>query len=142
MGLNHFPSLLAQLIALTHYPHRSDLYMSTEPPNVTTKETLAGPMGEQCCAAPAAGLVLGYEGLAEPCGAAEDIAGVRTYVVRPQDAGSGVGRSVVLYFSDVFGPFYVNAQLTMDYWAAGGACHPLSRASSGFRSVTTCRGGC
>ena len=84
-------------------------------------------MGEQCCTpAPTTVAHIGT-----PRGRAETYAGVRTYVVRLTDFGTApapgaeaeaaAGKGVVLYFSDIFGPFYVNAQLTMDYWAANGA---------------------
>ena len=55
-------------------------------------------------------------------GAVEDYAGVKTYVARPP---SGDTSKVILYFADLFGPLYINAQLTMDYWASNGAFYNL-----------------
>ena len=90
-------------------------------------QPLASPMGERCCTP--APITIAHVGT--PPARAEAYAGVRTYVVRPADFGqtsapgaqaeAAAGKGVVLYFSDIFGPFYVNAQLTMDYWAANGA---------------------
>ena len=82
--------------------------------------TLAGPMTAQCCARP--GTQLQHEG--EPRGREEHYAGVRTYVARPKDSkpkGEVKNKGVILYFSDIFGPFYTPARLTMDYWAENGA---------------------
>ena len=53
----------------------------------------------------------------EARGTIEEYAGVKTYVTRPP---SGDSSKVILYFSDLFGPMYINAQLCMDYWASNG----------------------
>ncbi|KAH9923136.1 alpha/beta-hydrolase [Epithele typhae] len=56
-------------------------------------------------------------------GEAVEIAGVRTYTVTPAALGQkleGHGKGVILYFSDIFSAFYLNAQLTMDYFAENG----------------------
>ncbi|KAF8835156.1 alpha/beta-hydrolase [Paxillus ammoniavirescens] len=53
-----------------------------------------------------------------PLGVAETIAGVPTYVSEPKDAGAQ--RKILLFFSDVFSPFYINNQLVQDYFAAHG----------------------
>ncbi|KAI0829103.1 hypothetical protein BC628DRAFT_1337621 [Trametes gibbosa] len=50
-----------------------------------------------------------------PRGTVEHIAGLAT------TPGSSERTRVILYFADVFGPLYVNAQLAMDYWAACGS---------------------
>ena len=50
-------------------------------------------------------------------GAVEDYAGVKAYVTRPPSRDTS---KVILYFADLFGPLYINAQLTMDYWASNG----------------------
>ncbi|CCM03821.1 uncharacterized protein FIBRA_05970 [Fibroporia radiculosa] len=51
-------------------------------------------------------------------GTIEKIGGVDTYVSRPPQ-GSANNR-VVLVFPDVYGPFFLNSQLIMDYWASNG----------------------
>ncbi|KIJ66635.1 hypothetical protein HYDPIDRAFT_26966 [Hydnomerulius pinastri MD-312] len=51
-------------------------------------------------------------------GRSETIAGVQTYISEPKDAGAQ--RNVLLYFSDVFSPFYINNQLIQDYFASHG----------------------
>ncbi|KZT09939.1 alpha/beta-hydrolase [Laetiporus sulphureus 93-53] len=51
-------------------------------------------------------------------GTTESIAGIETYVARP--ANLGEKRKIILFFSDVFGPFFLNTQLLMDYWASHG----------------------
>ncbi|KAF9042324.1 Alpha/Beta hydrolase protein [Panaeolus papilionaceus] len=78
--------------------------MSTESP------VLAGPPGD-CC-------VRGVKHTGEPVGSKKTIAGVETYVSNPPSS-SGT-KKVVLFFADVFGPFYVNAQLLQDYFASRG----------------------
>lgn len=52
-------------------------------------------------------------------GTTEIIAGVPTYVSRPQSQGES--RKIVLFFADVYGPFFLNSLLLMDYWASHGA---------------------
>ncbi|KZT63926.1 alpha/beta-hydrolase [Daedalea quercina L-15889] len=51
-------------------------------------------------------------------GTVEKIAGVDTYVSRPEELGEK--RRVILFFADVYGPFFLNSQLIMDYWASNG----------------------
>lgn len=52
------------------------------------------------------------------------IADVPTYVVSPLGGGSDVSQApfkkIVLFFSDVYGPLYINNQLVMDYFASQG----------------------
>lgn len=74
--------------------------------------TLAGPLTDHCFTSVA------HSGT--PNGKSITIAGVPTYLSAPQaPAASGV-ETVILYFSDVFGPFYINAQLVQDYYASQG----------------------
>jgi hypothetical protein len=74
--------------------------------------TLAGPLTDHCFTSVA------HSGT--PKGESITIAGVPTYLSAPQaPAASGV-ETVILYFSDVFGPFYINAQLVQDYYASQG----------------------
>lgn len=51
-------------------------------------------------------------------GTTEKIAGVDTYISRPAELGDK--RKVILFFADVYGPFFLNSQLIMDYWASNG----------------------
>ncbi|PCH34364.1 alpha/beta-hydrolase [Wolfiporia cocos MD-104 SS10] len=51
-------------------------------------------------------------------GTTEKIAGVDTYISRP--ANLGEDRRIILFFADVYGPFFLNSQLIMDYWASHG----------------------
>ncbi|KAI0721211.1 Alpha/Beta hydrolase protein [Fomitopsis betulina] len=51
-------------------------------------------------------------------GTTEKIAGIDTYVARPAELGEK--RKVILFFADVYGPFFLNSQLIMDYWASNG----------------------
>jgi len=78
---------------------------------MTSKESpvLAGPPGE-CC-------VQGVKHFGEPSGETITIAGIETYISKPPDKGSS---KIILYFADVFGPFYLNSQLLQDYYASHG----------------------
>ena len=52
-----------------------------------------------------------------PLGHTETIAGVATYVSEP----TGTARNkILLFFADVFGPFYLNNQLVQDWFASNG----------------------
>ncbi|KAL6303980.1 Alpha/Beta hydrolase protein [Sparassis latifolia] len=51
-------------------------------------------------------------------GTVEKIAGIDTYIACPTDAEDT--KKIILYFSDVYGPMFLNAQLVMDYWASNG----------------------
>jgi len=53
-----------------------------------------------------------------PLGKAETIAGVTTYVSEPKDTGAR--KKILLFFADVFSPFYINNQLVQDYFASHG----------------------
>ena len=85
----------------------------------TVKESpmLAGPIGD-CC-------VTGLQHEGEAVGKTIKIADVDTYVSEPP-AGT-TDTKVILYFSDVYGPFYPNAKLMQDYYASHGMSnHHLS----------------
>ncbi|KAI0701266.1 alpha/beta-hydrolase [Cerioporus squamosus] len=71
--------------------------------------TLAGPPGD-CCRK-----TVQHDG--EARGNVETIAGVETYVARPAD---GSTKKIILFFADVYGPIYINAELIIDYWADNG----------------------
>lgn len=52
-------------------------------------------------------------------GTIEKVADINTYVARP--ANLNESRRIILFFADVYGPFFLNSQLIMDYWASHGA---------------------
>jgi hypothetical protein len=84
---------------------------------------LAGPISD-CC-------VKTVQHAGQPRGNKVEIAGIPTYVTGPTSPTTGTGaKRVVLYFPDVFGPFYLNGQLLQDYYAAQGA-----QVSSTFKTV-------
>ncbi|KAJ7725180.1 Alpha/Beta hydrolase protein [Mycena metata] len=57
----------------------------------------------------------------DPVGKTVTIADVQTYVSKPPSAGAASGpKKVVLFFSDVYGPFFLNNQLLQDYFASQG----------------------
>jgi hypothetical protein len=53
-----------------------------------------------------------------PSGETITVAGVETY-----KTGSTSSNKVILFFTDVYGPFYVNNQLLMDYFASNGSLY-------------------
>ena len=74
---------------------------------------LAGPPGD-CC-------VKGVKHFGEPSGETITIAGIQTYLSKPPQADDGShDKKIILYLADVFGPFYINAQLLQDYYASHG----------------------
>jgi len=61
-----------------------------------------------------------------PSGRTDSIAGVPTYIAEPTQAQN----KILLYFADVFGPFYINNQLIQDWFASNGihlSLHPAIR---------------
>jgi len=74
---------------------------------------LAGPLTDHCFT------TVAHSGT--PKGESITIAGVPTYLSAPQSESTASDvKTVILYFSDVFGPFYINAQLIQDYYALQG----------------------
>jgi hypothetical protein len=59
-----------------------------------------------------------------PIGSIETLASTNTYITRgdPPRGDQDKNQQILLYFSDVFGPLYVNNQLLMDYFASRGKC--------------------
>ena len=72
---------------------------------------LAGPLGDHC--------VEGVKHTGTPVGKIVKIANVETYVSEPPANTTGP-KKVILFFADVFGPFFVNAKLLQDYFASNG----------------------
>ena len=62
-----------------------------------------------------------------PVGRAIKIADVETYLSEPPQGITGQ-KKVILYFADVFGPFYLNSKLIQDYYASQGSLKLLSDA--------------
>jgi hypothetical protein len=74
--------------------------------------TLASAPGD-CC-------FIGFKHTGTPRGTTTTIAGVNTYVSKPNENQAGLEK-VILFFSDVFGPLHLNNQLVQDYFASCGA---------------------
>jgi len=74
----------------------------------TDSAVLAGPPGD-CC-------FQGVKHSGEPVGKTITIAGFSTYISEPK----GQPKGIILFFPDVYGPFYLNGQLLQDYFAASG----------------------
>jgi len=79
----------------------------------TQSPVLAGPPGD-CC-------LKGVKHFGDPTGETITIAGVQTYISKPPPAKDSLhDKKIILYLADVFGPFYINAQLLQDYYASHG----------------------
>jgi hypothetical protein len=83
----------------------------------TQSTVLAGAPGD-CC-------VKGVKHFGEPNGESITIAGIQTYISKPpppkdHSSHDKLDKKIILYFSDAFGPFYINAQLLQDYFASHG----------------------
>ncbi|KAF8870590.1 dienelactone hydrolase [Gymnopilus junonius] len=76
-----------------------------------TSPVLAGPLTDHCFE------VVRHVGTA--VGKSIKIADIDTYLSEPP-AGTTGPKKVILYFSDVFGPFFDNAKLLQDYFASHG----------------------
>ena len=97
--------LTNRVISLSTRHHRT--MASTQSP------VLAGPPGD-CC-------LKGVKHFGDPRGETITIAGVQTYISKPPPAkDSSHDKKIILYLADVFGPFYINAQLLQDYYASHG----------------------
>lgn len=75
--------------------------------------TLASAPGH-CC-------TKGFRHTGSPVGTTDIIAGVQTYVSKPKDSSSEK-KKIVLFFSDIYSPLYLNNQLVQDYFARQGEC--------------------
>ena len=82
----------------------------------TQSTVLAGSPGD-CC-------LKGVKHSGEPSGETITIAGIQTYISKPPPAKDSshdnLDKKIILYFADVYGPFYLNAQLLQDYYASQG----------------------
>ncbi|KAG6831281.1 hypothetical protein H0H87_005745 [Tephrocybe sp. NHM501043] len=73
---------------------------------------LAGPPGD-CC-------FKGVKHAGDPAGRSIEIAGVPTYISEPPSQLTNEPKKIILYLSDIFGPFFLNNQLIQDYFAGHG----------------------
>lgn len=78
---------------------------------MTPNSTLASAPGN-CC-------VEGFRHTGTPVGTTTIIAGVNTYVSQPKNLDLEK-KKVILFFSDVYSPLYLNNQLIQDYFAGQG----------------------
>ncbi|KAF5312968.1 hypothetical protein D9619_003749 [Psilocybe cf. subviscida] len=78
---------------------------------MSSATTIAGSIGDHC--------IQGVKHEGTPVGRIEKIAGVQTYISDAKGTTDGPAK-VLFYFADVYGPFYVNAQLVQDYFASHG----------------------
>jgi len=79
---------------------------------MTSDNVLAGPPSDCCLKS------VQHEGKAG--GEEVKIADVVSYVSHPAKAAEKSHKRIILYFTDVFGPFYINNQLIMDYFSSHG----------------------
>lgn len=77
-----------------------------------TSPTLAGAPGD-CC-------FQGVKHTGTPVGKSIDIASVPTYISEPLTKGADGQQKIILFFADVYGPFFLNNQLLQDYFAENG----------------------
>lgn len=95
---------------------RSRLLVTQFRPRIEmSSPVLAGPPAH-CCST-------GFKHTGTPNGKKITIGGVETYVSEPPTLQSSEvqSKNIVLYFSDIYGPMYVNSQLLQDYFASRGA---------------------
>lgn len=95
------------------YLHTLTTPMSASAPSAT----LAGPPGE-CCFS-------GVKHTGTPVGSTITISGLNTYVSEPPEipGQANMNKKIILFFSDVFGPMFLNNQLIQDYFASLGMCY-------------------
>ncbi|KAK7448134.1 hypothetical protein VKT23_013893 [Stygiomarasmius scandens] len=80
---------------------------------MTTPAVLAGPPGD-CC------FSKGVKHSGTPVGRRETIGGVPTYVSEPKSQSGTSTKTVILFMSDIWGPFGNNSMLIQDYFAENG----------------------
>ena len=105
----------------------------------TQSQVLAGPPGD-CC-------LKGVKHFGNPSGEIITIAGIQTYISKPppppaklEDGSSSEQledkKKIILFLADVYGPFFINAQLLQNYYASQGlftiSIHPIPFLLFGF----------
>ncbi|TFK23903.1 alpha/beta-hydrolase [Coprinopsis marcescibilis] len=103
-------SILASALAACHLHIFSSNVSPSFFVNAATSPSLAGPMGKEC--------LEGSKYTGQTKGRNMTIAGVPTYVLVNVT-------KVIMYFPDIFGPFYINNELLQDHFASQGF-HVLS----------------
>ncbi|KAF5311524.1 hypothetical protein D9611_011551 [Ephemerocybe angulata] len=93
------------------------LLTSLASPSPASSPALAGPLTPDCAK--------GSRHIGTPTGRNVSFAGVPTYLSEPpfqpsKSKPESRATKVILFFSDAFGPFYINNQLVQDYYAAQG----------------------
>ena len=88
--------------------------------------TALAPHPRECC-------IQSVPHIGTPIGSIETLAGTNTYITRGDSPRGDQDKyqQIIFYFSDVFGPLYVNNQLLIDYFASRGKCvHPHMKHSA------------
>ena len=62
----------------------------------------------------------GFKHTGTPEGRVEPLGGLDTYIAEPPAGAAGPHNRVLLFLSDVFGPFFINNKLLQDYFASSG----------------------
>lgn len=75
---------------------------------------LAQEPGDDCCDE-------GTRRVGKAQGVVKNVGGLQTYVASPP----ALSNRILLFFSDVHGPFHINNQLLMDYFASKGIVRQL-----------------
>jgi dienelactone hydrolase len=75
---------------------------------MSSNKPIAGPHSDHC--------FTGVKHTGEPVGKTAEFGGLSTYVSEPR----GEAKGIILFFADVFGPFFINNQLLQDYFADNG----------------------
>ncbi|RDB27331.1 Protein AIM2 [Hypsizygus marmoreus] len=78
----------------------------------TSSVVLAGPPGD-CC-------FKGVKHSGTAAGKTIEIAGVPTYISEPPANQDGQQKNIILFYADIYGPFFLNNQLLQDYFAEHG----------------------
>jgi hypothetical protein len=86
--------------------------------------TLAGPPSSCCWT--------GFKHTGTPEGRVEPLGGLDTYIAETPAAAAGPHKKVLLFFSDVYGPFFINNKLLQDYFASSGASCLSSSGNVGW----------
>jgi len=104
---------------------------------MTTPAVLAGPPGD-CC------FSKGVKHSGTPVGRRETIGGVPTYVSEPKSqSGTSSTKTVILFMSDIWGPFGNNSMLIQDYFAENGMeIVPIHVDFADRGDTLTCRFSC
>lgn len=88
---------------------------------MSSDPVIAGPLTD-CC-------FTGFKHSGEPLGEKITLGNVETYLSTPKQSPATEGNTrVILYFTDIHGPFYLNNQLIQDYFVAHGTFFSMNDA--------------